>query len=134
MWQLIAQVGRVSKTLVWDREAAIGPKGTVTTGAAAFAGTLATRIVLAIDAGSGVQGHDGTQQRVPRDLVPARTILRVPGGFNVQLSERQDNPRQQNQRSSGTSQDEGRRGTPHYVEPFRPVGFLRGRRRAQPGL
>ena len=47
MWQLIAQVGAVSKTLVWDREAAIGGKGKVTQLAAAFAGTLATRVVLA---------------------------------------------------------------------------------------
>ena len=47
MWQLISQVGAVSKTLVWDREAAIGGKGKVTAAAAAFAGTLATRIVLA---------------------------------------------------------------------------------------
>lgn len=30
MWQLISQVGAVSKTLVWDREAAIGGKGVVT--------------------------------------------------------------------------------------------------------
>lgn len=47
MWQLISQVGAVSKTLVWDREAAIGGKGVVTAAAAAFAGTLATRVVLA---------------------------------------------------------------------------------------
>ncbi len=45
--QLISQVGAVSKTLVWDREAAIGGKGVVTQAAAAFAGTLATRVVLA---------------------------------------------------------------------------------------
>src|SRR6478735_9280837 len=36
-----------SKTLAWDREAAIGGKGVVTQEAAAFAGTLATRVVLA---------------------------------------------------------------------------------------
>jgi transposase len=47
MWQLISQVGAVSKSLVWDREAAIGGKGKVTAAAAAFAGTLATRVVLA---------------------------------------------------------------------------------------
>ena len=47
MWQLITGVGRVSRTLVWDREAAIGGTGRVTAPAAAFAGTLATRIRLA---------------------------------------------------------------------------------------
>lgn len=46
MWQLIAGLGAVSKTLVWDRETAIGGKGKVTAAAAAFAGMLATRVVL----------------------------------------------------------------------------------------
>jgi transcriptional regulator with XRE-family HTH domain len=43
MWTLISQVGRVTKTLVWDRESAIGGTGRVSAPAAAFAGTLATR-------------------------------------------------------------------------------------------
>ena len=47
MWLLISQLGRVPKTLVWDRESAIGGTGKLTTPAAAFAGTLATRIRLA---------------------------------------------------------------------------------------
>ncbi|HET6260321.1 MAG TPA: IS21 family transposase, partial [Pseudonocardia sp.] len=42
MWQLISGLERVSKTLVWDREAAIGGTGKLTAPAAAFAGTLAT--------------------------------------------------------------------------------------------
>ncbi|EIV92883.1 transposase [Frankia sp. QA3] len=47
MWLLIGEVGRVTRTLVWDREAAIGGGGRPTAPAAAFAGTLATRIRLA---------------------------------------------------------------------------------------
>ncbi|KAA1003681.1 transposase family protein, partial [Pseudonocardia sp. EV170527-09] len=47
MWQLISDVGRVTRTLVWDRESAIGGTGRVSAPAAAFAGTLATRIRLA---------------------------------------------------------------------------------------
>ncbi|MGI5129888.1 IS21 family transposase [Pseudonocardia sp. CA-107938] len=47
MWQLISALGRVPKTLVWDRESAIGGTGRVSVPAAAFAGTLATRIRLA---------------------------------------------------------------------------------------
>jgi hypothetical protein len=47
MWLLISGVGRVTKTLVWDRESAIGGGGRPTVPAAAFAGTLATRIRLA---------------------------------------------------------------------------------------
>ena len=42
MWQLITEIGRVTKTLVWDRESAIGGTGRVSAPAAAFAGTLAT--------------------------------------------------------------------------------------------
>lgn len=47
MWTLIAGVGAVSKSLVWDRESAIGGTGRVSEAAAMFAGTLGTRIVLA---------------------------------------------------------------------------------------
>lgn len=47
IWQLIGGIGRVTKRLVWDREAAIGGTGRVSSPAAAFAGTLATEIVLA---------------------------------------------------------------------------------------
>ena len=47
MWLLISRLGRVPKTLVWDRESAIGGTGRVSVAAAAFAGTLATRIRLA---------------------------------------------------------------------------------------
>src|SRR5215467_465863 len=47
MWQLIGGIGRVPRTLVWDRESAIGGTGRVSAPAAAFAGTLATRIRLA---------------------------------------------------------------------------------------
>ncbi|MCA2261774.1 DDE-type integrase/transposase/recombinase, partial [Mycobacterium avium] len=47
MWSLICRWGRVPKTLVWDREAAIGGTGRVSTAATAFAGTLATRVQLA---------------------------------------------------------------------------------------
>ena len=47
MWALISGVGRVIKTLLWDRDAAIGGTGRVSVPAAAFAGTLATRIRLA---------------------------------------------------------------------------------------
>ena len=47
MWALISGVGAVPKRLWWDRESAIGGRGVVSLDAAGFAGTLATRIVLA---------------------------------------------------------------------------------------
>jgi len=46
MWALIAGIGAVSKTLAWDREAAIGGSGRLTDAARMFAGTLGTQIVL----------------------------------------------------------------------------------------
>ncbi len=38
MWALICGIGRVTRTLLWDRESAIGGTGRVSTPAAAFAG------------------------------------------------------------------------------------------------
>ena len=47
MWTSVAKIGRVTKTLLWDRDSAIGGTGRVITPAVAFAGTLATQIKLA---------------------------------------------------------------------------------------
>lgn len=47
MWQLISQVGGVSKSLVWDREAAIAPRGKSLPQVQCFAGTIAIKMVLA---------------------------------------------------------------------------------------
>lgn len=87
MWQLIAQVGRVSKTLVWDREAAIGPKGTLTHGAAAFAGTLATRVVLAPARDPEFKGMtERNNGFLETSFLPGRSFV-SPADFNTQLSQ-----------------------------------------------
>jgi len=44
MWQLLAGLGAVPKTLVWDNESGIGQHRRLTVGARSFAGTLGTRI------------------------------------------------------------------------------------------
>jgi hypothetical protein len=44
-WELMRQLGRVPRRLIWDNEPGIG-RGKVTEPAAVFAGTLATKIVL----------------------------------------------------------------------------------------
>ena len=44
-WELIRQLGRVPRRLIWDNESGIGRGGRLADGVAAFAGTLATRIV-----------------------------------------------------------------------------------------
>ncbi|WP_145982859.1 IS21 family transposase [Pseudonocardia sp. EC080625-04] len=87
MWQLIAGVGRVTRMLVWDREAGIGGSGRVTAPAAAFAGTLATRIRLA-------PRHDpefkGVVERgngyLETSFLPGRRFT-GPHDFNAQLAD-----------------------------------------------
>ncbi len=44
-WELIGQLGRVPRRLIWDNETGIGQRGRLAAGVAAFTGTLATRIV-----------------------------------------------------------------------------------------
>ena len=44
-WELIEQLGRVPRRLIWDNEPGIGRGGRLAAGVAAFTGTLATRIV-----------------------------------------------------------------------------------------
>jgi len=87
MWQLIASVGRVSKTLIWDREAAIGGKGTVTQLAAAFAGTLATRVVLAPPRDPEFKGMtERNNGFLETSFLPGRSFV-SPTDFNTQLSD-----------------------------------------------
>jgi hypothetical protein len=45
-WELIAQLGRVPRRLIWDNEAGIGRGQRRAEGVASFMGTLATRLVL----------------------------------------------------------------------------------------
>ena len=47
MWAILGAWGASPRTLVWDREAAIGGTGKLTVPAATFAGTLGVRIKLA---------------------------------------------------------------------------------------
>lgn len=86
MWQLISQVGAVSKTLVWDREAAIGGKGVVTQAAAAFAGTLATRVVLAPPRDPEFKGMtERNNGYLETSFLPGR-MFASPTDFNAQLA------------------------------------------------
>jgi len=86
MWELICRLGRVPKTLVWDRESAIGGTGRVTAPAAAFAGTLATQIKLAPPRDPE---HKGMVERangyLETSFLPGRTFY-SPQDFNTQLA------------------------------------------------
>lgn len=87
MWTLISQVGRVTKTLVWDRESAIGGTGRVSTSAAAFAGTLATRIRLAPPRDPEFKGMvERNNGYFETSFLPGRVFI-SPEDFNTQLVE-----------------------------------------------
>ncbi|WP_042425507.1 IS21 family transposase [Streptacidiphilus anmyonensis] len=85
MWQLIEGIGRVPKTLVWDREAAIGGSGRLTAPAAAFAGTLATRIQLAPPRDPEFKGMvERSNGYLETSFLPGR-LFASPQDFNQQL-------------------------------------------------
>ena len=87
MWLLISQLGRVPKTLVWDRESAIGGTGKLTTPAAAFAGTLATRIRLAPPRDPEFKGMvERNNGFFETSFLPGRTFT-SPADFNTQLAD-----------------------------------------------
>ena len=84
MWTLIRGVGRVTKTLVWDRESAIGGTGRVSAPAAAFAGTLATQIKLAPPRDPEYKGMvERNNGFLETSFVPGRTFA-SPADFNTQ--------------------------------------------------
>jgi transposase len=87
MWQLVSQVGAVSKTLVWDRESAIGGRGRVSAPAAQFAGTLATRIRLLPKADPESKGiTERNNGFFETSFLPGRSFT-DPADFNTQLTE-----------------------------------------------
>jgi transposase len=87
MWALIQGLGAVTKRLWWDRESAIGGSGTLSAGAAAFAGTLATKIVLAPPRDPEFKGmverHNGYLET---SFLPGRSFT-SPVDFNTQLAD-----------------------------------------------
>jgi len=86
MWKLIDQVGKVTKTLLWDRESAIGGTGKVSIPAASFAGTLATRIQLAPPRDPEFKGVvERTNGYFETSFLPGRSFT-GPADFNDQLA------------------------------------------------
>ena len=87
MWLNIAGVGRVTKTLVWDRESAIGGTGKVSAPAAAFAGTLATKIALAPPRDAEFKGMvERNNGFLETSFLPGRRFA-SPADFNDQLTD-----------------------------------------------
>ncbi|MBB5866707.1 transposase [Allocatelliglobosispora scoriae] len=87
MWQLVSGIGRVPRTLVWDRESAIGGTGRVSAPAAAFAGTLATQIRLAPRRDPEFKGMvERANGFLETSFLPGR-LFTSPADFNAQLAD-----------------------------------------------
>ncbi len=86
-WELIGQLGRVPRRLIWDNEAGIGRGGRLASGVAAFTGTLATRIVQ-------LRPYDPQSKGVVErrngyfetSFMPGRSFA-SPADFNVQFGQ-----------------------------------------------
>ena len=82
---IIHSLGAVTKTLWWERESAIGGRGRPSPPAAAFAGTLGTRIVLAPPRDPETKGMvERTNGYLETSFLPGRAFT-SPQDFNAQL-------------------------------------------------
>jgi transposase len=84
-WRLIEALGAVPRVLVWDGEGAVGRwrhrRPELTGDCHAFRGTLGYEGADLQACRSGGQGPGGAVARLPGTLVPARSGLRLAGGF-----------------------------------------------------
>ena len=86
MWQMITGVGAVSKQLIWDREAAIAPKGRPLPEVQAFAGTTAARMVIAPARDPEFKGMtERNNDYFETSFLPGRRFT-SPQDFNTQIS------------------------------------------------
>ena len=85
MWELIRRLGRVPKSVVWDREAAIAGTGKPTTLAAGFFGTLATGLKIAPARDPEFKGVvERANGFLETSFLPGRCFT-SPADFNAQL-------------------------------------------------
>jgi hypothetical protein len=86
-WQLIEQLGRVPRRLIWDNEPGIGRGPRRAEGVAAFMGTLATKLVLLPprdpESKGVVERRNGWFET---SFMPARTFA-SPADFSTQFAE-----------------------------------------------
>jgi transposase len=87
MWVLLqGQLGAVPRRLVWDNEAGIGRRGHLAEGVAAFAGTLATRIVQLPPFDPESKGIvERAIRYLETSFLPGRSFT-GPDDFNTQLA------------------------------------------------
>lgn len=86
MWELLGRFGGVPKSLLWDRESAIGGTGKPTVLAATFAGTLGTRIRLAPPRDPETKGVvERANRYLETSFLPGR-VFGDPTDFNTKLA------------------------------------------------
>lgn len=87
MWEVIDGWGGCPRTLVWDREAAIGGTGKLTVEAASFAGTLGVRIRLTPPRDPESKGLvERRNGYFETSFLPGRTFT-SPVDFNIQIGD-----------------------------------------------
>jgi hypothetical protein len=85
MWAILSAWGGSPRTLVWDREAAIGGTGKPTVEAASFAGTLGVRLRLAPPRDPEFKGLvERRNGFFETSFLPGRTFT-SPGDFTAQI-------------------------------------------------
>ena len=85
-WELLDQLGRVPRRLIWDNEPGIG-RGKLTEPVAVFAGTLATKVVLLPPRDPESKGIVERRNRFfETSFMPGRSFA-SPADFDAQLTE-----------------------------------------------
>jgi hypothetical protein len=87
MWELLQQLGRVPRRLIWDNESGIGRGGRLADGVNAFTGALTARIVQLRPRDPESQGIvERRNGFFETSFMPGRRFA-SPGDFNVQFAE-----------------------------------------------
>jgi hypothetical protein len=86
-WELLRQLGRVPRRLIWDNEPGIGRGGRLASGVAAFTGTLATKIVQLPPNDPESKGIVERRNRFfETSFMPGRSFA-SPADFNAQFAD-----------------------------------------------
>ena len=80
-WELIEQLGRVPRRLIWDNEPGIGRGGRLAAGVRRIHRHAGDQDRPVAAERPAVQGGRGAAQRVLRDLVHAWPLVRLTGGL-----------------------------------------------------
>lgn len=86
-WELVQQLGRVPRRLIWDNEPGIGRRGRLAAGVVAFTGTLATKLVQLPPNDPESKGLVERRNRFfETSFMPGRSFT-SPADFNTQFAD-----------------------------------------------